>query len=147
MRCTLVSVLAIAACTHSASPRAGVPANTAAAPAAPMTPASKHSAHDMMCDKDLGCGVGSLVIDEHADGSIGTTIQVSGGGDHTCEFEGTLVPDQQEKIPPSWHYEGNAEDGPCHIDLTLLKDRYVLNADGCRYYCGARAALWGEFAL
>jgi hypothetical protein len=108
--------------------------------------AAKSETHALTCNKHEKCGLGELTFEERADGSLGAKIGVTGGGEHECIFEGVLVADPA-KPSAHWTYDDVNDGPPCHIDLTRGTRTFTLTSEGCRYYCGARAVLTGEFAL
>ena len=136
-RLALLAV-AIAACSHSHPTTVG---NVAAS-----TEPDTRATYPLMCEDNTGCGTGDLRIDVRDDGTLATTIQISDGGESRCKFDGTLVP-QGDPMFPAWTYDADEPDGYCHILLTLGKDRYVLSSEGCHWYCGAHADLFGEFGI
>jgi hypothetical protein len=107
-------------------------------------------------DGDDGGGGGGWCEEEvtdhmdvrEADGEgLAVSIELVRTNAHTCSFEGVLVPDPRAPAPTRrWVFQSDDElEGPCTLQLEQSGRRVDLHADGCRYYCGARASLDATF--
>lgn len=88
-----------------------------------------------------------LSIEPVADGGLAISVEVIRDHGHTCSFAGRLAPDPADRA--RWRFLAGAddEDGPCELVLIRTPDHLELVADGCRYYCGARAYLDGTYPI
>lgn len=92
----------------------------------------------------------TLRVTENADSTLTIDVALTQANAHSCGFTGTLVGRAQatDELPWRWVYSapGDADDGPCELTLAFDGRDLDLSADGCRYYCGARASLDASFA-
>jgi hypothetical protein len=98
----------------------------------------EHAA-DGWCDEQVE---DTLVIRDRHDGAIAVHVELVRTNAHTCSFEGTLGPVSEGR----WRFDHGDDDGPCRLTLEHAGNELRLSADGCRYYCGARASLDAVFA-
>lgn len=153
-RAAVVGVLVIAAC-GGAAPAAPPPSNTSTSEAPVVSLFGAYRAPHpvmMVCDggDDGWCEEqveDTLDIGDAGGGRLEVTIELIQTNGHTCSFSGTLVPDPAAAPARGWRFDGKDEgDGPCALTLQHTGAELQLAADGCRYYCGARASLDATFA-
>lgn len=76
--------------------------------------------------------------------AIAVGIELIQANAHMCTFEGTLA----ASGPGTWSWtEPNADEDPCTVTLSVVADAIVVDSEGCRAYCGARASLMARFPL
>lgn len=150
-----LATLVLAAC-GSAAPAPLPPANTPTAPLPDATlpiAGAYRAPHTvpMVCDggDDGWCeeeAADTMTITDAGGGRIDAAIELVQTNGHTCTFEGMLAP-----VPGSttrWVFHSDDPDeGPCTLALERTPTEVTLMADGCRYYCGARASLDASFPV
>src|SRR5689334_7156947 len=93
---------------------------------------------DGWCEEDVA---DSMTVHESGD-DLDVAIDLVQTNGHTCTFEGHLAHDPSPAANRwTFHSADEAEDGPCTLTLERVDSELRLAADGCRYYCGARATL------
>lgn len=97
---------------------------------------------DGWCEEDVE---DTMTVTEPGDGKLDVAIELVQTNGHTCSFAGILAPDREASSPRWIHHSDNEEEGPCTLTLDQSETELVLQADGCRYYCGARASLDATF--
>lgn len=156
-RRSLVLLLAVGCGPAAATPVAPPGNRSADAPASTLTGRYTLTHEVEMMSGDCGDApcvervTDTLAVTEHADGTLGVAVQLVQTNGHSCGFDGTLVGRATapvEAATPRWDYVAPADgdDAPCALSLTFDGDALTLSADGCRYYCGARASLDASFA-
>ena len=100
---------------------------------------------DGWCEEQV---VDALDVGAAGGDSLTVTVELIQTNGHTCSFSGTMAADPAAPPPArGWRFDGKDEgDGPCALTLQHSGDLLILAADGCRYYCGARASLDATFS-
>jgi hypothetical protein len=90
-----------------------------------------------------------LTIRDTRSGTIAVTIELTRTNAHTCSFEGELVPVPSASRGDArrWSFQREDDVGPCTLTLEQTATELHVSAEGCHYYCGARAHLDATFAL
>jgi hypothetical protein len=125
-------IAALAACASPTPPPPAAPHNVATP-----QPSLSGSYGPTVGDDD------HLVLLELPDGKLHAEIQTVGGGEHTCTFAGDLAFVGRDH----WVFDQPNEEGSCRLELTRTASELQVTADGCRYYCGARAGLDSSYRL
>ena len=132
------------------APVNGVDASTAAAPAAPLTGrySTTHTVY-IVCNEDPdGCPEevqDTLDIKEDTGNSIQVVIELVQANAHSCSFEGRLTKSDEGKW--GFSHPADSEDGECSLELRIDQGSFIVDSEGCRHYCGARAQLFASFNL
>jgi hypothetical protein len=150
-----VSLFALAAgCGGSARPPSSPPSNTpiAAVDTRPKMAGDYSAPHSVMmvceggddgwCEEDVA---DSMTVRESGD-DLDVAIDLVQTNGHTCTFEGHLAHDPDPAAARwTFHSDETADDGPCTLTLEQADTELRIAAEGCRYYCGARASLDASF--
>jgi len=149
------TLAACAAPARAPAPPIGntAPPEVASASALPTITGRYRTRHtiQMVCGPDGWCDEevdDTMVVRDAGDGRLAIVVELVRTNAHTCSFEGTLAPVADAPAgEPRWRYhDPSSDDAPCDLTLTLRGDELRLAAEGCRYYCGARASLDATFS-
>lgn len=146
------SFLGLAACASRTAPPAVSNRAASADPVEAPLAGSYTTRHTitMVCDSPDPCEeevTDRLSIEPVDGGDLAVTIDVVRDNGHSCSFADRLERDPADPARWRFHTDDDAEGGACDLTLVRYPDRVELAAEGCRYYCGARAYLDGIFPV